>query len=93
MSAFTHLAVEQRYLIKIDLKRGLSISKIAKRLEVKAYTIYRELKRNSLHVFINILSGLLAYQISPKKPCMKGGEITKQSLLDDSNSGIVMLQA
>jgi len=44
---YTHLAVEQRYLIQIDLKSGLSISNIAKRLGVDPSTIYREIKRNS----------------------------------------------
>jgi len=42
-----HLAVEQRYLIQIDLKSGLSISNIAKRLGVDPSTINREIKRNS----------------------------------------------
>lgn len=79
---------EEEIMLK---KRGLveSVLNILK----SYFKIEHTRHRNPLHAFINILSGLLAYQMSPKKPCMKGVEITKQSLLDDQNGRSVKLAA
>ncbi|MEI8301410.1 MAG: IS30 family transposase [Chlamydiota bacterium] len=44
---YKRLAREQRYLIEIDLKSGLSIRTIAHRLKISPSTVSREVNRNS----------------------------------------------
>lgn len=47
MKRYHHLTKEQRYTISVCLKKKMSISAIAKLIEVSRSTVSRELKRNS----------------------------------------------
>ena len=46
MKKYNHLTKEQRYTISVSLKKNMSVSAIAKLIEVSKSTVSREIKRN-----------------------------------------------